>query len=325
MYFLGLDGGGSKTHALIANAAGEALSLGVAGYGNCSGDNFERAFTQYTLAVDSALQQATLNREQIVASGFGLAGYDWPSETEKVQAALDTLGLPGPRRAVNDTIIGLIGGSTEGWGVVVVAGRGENCRGRDRDGHESRTVGDGYLFGDGGGGDWLVLQAIRAVATAWTGRNPPTRLTELLLNHTQTPDVTTLMEGLSLRRIQLDHSAAPLVFEAAAQGDAIALEILEGAGRELGLNAAALSRQLHLEKEAFEVVLVGSIFNGSHPALKESLKRHVLAAAPQARFIRPVGPPVVGAVLLAMEAANITPSPTVRQHLNETTLQLMSR
>lgn len=320
-----MDGGGSKTHALIASVEGEALSLGVAGYGNCSGDNFERAFAQYTLAVDSALQQAGLRGEQITASGFGLAGYDWPSETEKVQAALDTFGLGGPRRAVNDTIIGLIGGSTEGWGVVVVAGRGENCRGRDRHGRESRTVGDGYLFGDGGGGDWLVLQSIRAVATAWTGRNPPTRLTELLLNYTHTSDVTTLMEGLSLHRIQLDHAAAPLVFEAATRGDAVALEILEGAGRELGLNAAALSRQLNLENDPFEVVLVGSIFNGSHPALKESLKRHVLATAPHARFIRPIGPPVVGAVLLAMEAAKVTPSAAVRQRLNETTLQLMNR
>lgn len=270
------------------------------------------------------MQRLGLTRGQIAASGFGLAGYDWPSETEKVQTGLESLGLSGPRLATNDTIIGLIGGSTEGWGVVIVAGRGENCRARDRQGRESRTVGDGYFFGDGGGGDWLVLQAVRAVATAWTGRNPPTRLTELLLNYAQMPNVSTLLEDLSLRRIKLDHSAAPLVFEAASQGDAVALRILEDAGRELGLNAAALSRQLNLENEAFEVVLVGGIFNGTHPALRESLQRHVLATAPHARFIRPIGPPVVGAVLLAMEAANIVPSPAVRQRLNETTLQLMS-
>lgn len=323
VYFLGLDAGGSKTHVLIADETGGAIGFGAGGPGNCSGERLAKVLPEYSATIDAALAQAGLAKEQIAASGFGLAGYDWPSETERIQAALKTLGLPEPNRIANDVIIGLYSGSSEGCGVAVVAGAGENVRGRNRAGKEGRTVGDGPFLGDAGGGLWLVSEAVRAVAMAWTGRNPPTLLSDMLLAHTGMGTVAGMLEEMAALRVPVTPALAPMVFEAAAQGDAVALDILQSAGRELGLNAAAVIRQLDLQAEAFDVVLVGSLFNGQPPVLLESLKRHVLQAAPQARFVRPMGPPVVGAVLLAMEAHGISPSAEIRQRLNESTLELM--
>jgi N-acetylglucosamine kinase-like BadF-type ATPase len=90
------------------------------------------------------------------------------------------------------------------------------------------------------------------------------------------------------------------VFEVAAQGDPEALKVIEWAGSELGQMACGVIRQLGLENDPVEVVLIGSLYNG-HPLMAETLRKTVLEVAPGAQIIRLTAPPVVGGVLLALE------------------------
>jgi len=303
-YYLGVDIGATKSHALIADETGQALALGIGGAGNYEVVGYGGLTATLGRITDQALNAAGISKDQLAGAGFGIAGYDWPSERELTLRAIHSLGLSAPLEMMNDTIIGLIAGATEGWGVVVVAGTSNNCRGRDRQGREGRVTGNGPYFGEYGGASELVDRAVEMVARAWTKRGPATRLTEAFIELTGAADAISLLEGMALERFHLPASAAPVVFQVAADGDRVAQEIIEWAGSELGSLAIGVIRQLGFEELDFEVVLTGSLFKGS-PAVTETMAATIHEIAPKARLVRLAAPPVVGGVLLGMEQAGL--------------------
>ena len=177
-YFLGVDVGATKSHALLADEAGRALGLGIGGPGNYETVGYKGLERTLKAIVDEALNTAKLSKARLSGAGFGIAGYDWPAEREPTRQAIETLGLSMPFEFVNDAVIGLLAGTSEGWGVAVVAGTSNNCRGRDRDGREGRITGAGPHMGEYGGASELVGRALQAVSHAWTRRGPATGLTD---------------------------------------------------------------------------------------------------------------------------------------------------
>ena len=169
-------------------------------------------------------------------------------------------------------------------------------------------TGQGLRMGEAAGGFELVDKAIASIALAWTRRGPPTRLTELFVERVGARNTAGLLEGLTLARYRLDASAAPLVFQAAGEGDPVATQLILWAGRELGSLAGGVIRQLGFEALTFEVVLIGSFYDGS-PLLVETMRQAILGVAPGARLVRLTVPPVIGGVLLGMEQAGVSPVP----------------
>jgi len=102
----------------------------------------------------------------------------------------------------------------------------------------------------------------------------------------------------------LNPADARMVFQVAAGGDAVAMDLIRWAGRELGELAKTVIRQLKFEEVDFDLVLIGSMFEGS-PVLSDSMKEIVLPYAPNANFIRASEPPVVGALLLGMDSTGV--------------------
>jgi N-acetylglucosamine kinase-like BadF-type ATPase len=317
-----VDVGGTKTHALVACEDGQAMGLGSTGPGNYEVVGWEGLRLALQACVGEALAAASLSAEQITAAGFGMAGYDWPGEREPTLQAIASLGLTCPTALVNDAVIPLLAGASEGWGVAVVAGTSNNCRGRDRQGREGRAIGCGSDFGENGGAVELLAQAIKLVAAAWTRRGPETALTDAFCRLVGAADAADLLEGLYLRRYRLTPAAAPLVFETAAGGDQVAAELLRWNGRELASLATGVIRQLELEGQEFELILAGSLYDGS-PTMVTAMKEAVHAVAPGAHLVRLQAPPVVGGVLLAMEQAG-KPLRGVRQRLIESSRLLLT-
>lgn len=303
-YFLGVDTGATKTHAMLATAAGEIAGLGEGGCGNHERVGYDglRAVLHSTL--EQALAMAGIRREQIAGAGFGIAGYDWPSERQPTLSAIATLGLACPVEAVNDTIVGLAAGSSQGWGIVVDAGTGNNVRGRDPHGREVQVTGCGAAFGEYGGAYDIVFRAVQMVSYEWYRRGPQTALTPALIRLTGAKDLFDLMEGLSMGNYELDSSVAPLVFTIAAQGDPAAREAIRWVAVEQAETVCGVIRQLQFETIPFECVLIGSTFNGG-PLYLDPLKETILKTAPQAQFVRLEAPPVVGGVLIGMQLAGI--------------------
>lgn len=313
--FLGADIGGTNTRVLLSNDGGGILGFGKAGPGNHESVGYPGLTMALQSAVDDACAEAGLRAEDISAAGLGIGGLDWDSQEPETMRAIRKTGLQCPMRLVNDAILGLLAGTPEGWGVAVVSGTGCNCWGWNRDrtriGH---VTGGGTRMGEGAGATELVARAIQAVAHAWTQRGPSTTLGGALAAFAGAKDVSDLLAGLMEERISVDAAAAPLIFQAAASGDPVAVETVEWGGTELGEMTGAVIRQLGFEDLEFHVVLTGSMFRGS-PALIEAMRRKVHALAPGAHLVRLTVPPVVGAVLLAMEHGGGRPSDPIRSRL----------
>jgi N-acetylglucosamine kinase-like BadF-type ATPase len=314
-YFLGGDIGSSKTHVLIADQNGMAAGFGEGGAGNHETVGYEGFVRALSTASQTASQDAGITLDQISAAGFGVSGYDWPSEKEATYAAVAAAGIRAPFMAVNDAILGLLAGSSEGWGLAVVSGTGCNCRGWDRSRqHEGMVTGNGYMMGEGAGGSELIHRAVQAVSHEWTRRGPATVISQAFIRYVGASSLADLVEGLSQGYYSLDASAAPLVFQAAHEGDQVAIGLVKWAGSELGELAKAVIRQLSFETLTFEVVMVGSMFKGG-PLLIKSMDETIRALAPGARLVPLNAPPVTGAVLLAMEQVHYDPTPEVRKNL----------
>ncbi len=320
-YYLGVDVGGSKCDAVIADNKGQAIGFGRYGAGNYEVVGWDGLRQALHAVTEQALNSAGITGQQLAGAGFGIAGYDWPGERVPHIEAIASLDLSMPYILVNDTLIGLVAGTTEGWGIGVVSGTGANCWGRDKQGREGQMTGGGDNFAEYGGGGDLVHKAIQAVSLAWSKRGPETKLADALLTLTGAPDVTQLLEGLMLGRYTVGASAAPMVFQVAAEGDAVAREAICWAGRELGSLGIGVIRQLSLEALSFEVVQIGSLYKGS-PLLGKTMMDTIHEVAPQARAVRLHVAPVIGAVLLGMESAGIKFAP-LRENLIQTTRNML--
>ncbi len=314
-YYFGIDAGNSKTQGLIADSSGEVLALVNAGSGNWEGIGLESAAAVYQAVLAEALAQAGLRRDQIAAAGYGLAGYDFPSDDARLRPIVAALGLPGPFFLENDALIIFRAGATRPYGVACISGSGSTKAGRARDGRVFRTWGMAADMGDWGGGGDICRRALGAVARAEKGISPPTALTGRLLAHYGAESVTALIERVSARGRDYRIDYTPLVFEAAEQGDPVALEILLEAGEQLAISTNAVIRALDLQDEAFELVLGGSVFNAAFPLMRETLAAHVRRFAPGVEVVRLGAPPVVGAVLAGMDEARLPPDEAVRQRL----------
>jgi N-acetylglucosamine kinase-like BadF-type ATPase len=317
-YFLGADLGGTKTHVMVADAEGQLLGFGESGPGNHETVGYEGFQANLHQATQAALQMAALLPQSIAGSGYGVAGYDWPIEIAPTRKVIDTLGLAGAVEFVNDAELGLLAGSPRMWGVAVVSGTGCNCRGWDATRtHVGRITGGGTEFGEGAGAAELIMRTTQTLSHAWSGRGPATALANAFCQRFHVKDLDELLQGLICHQFSVSAADAPLVFEVARQGDPVALDIVRWAGHELGELACTVIRQLHFEPLDFDVVEIGGMWEGS-PLLSEEMGKLVHAIAPKAHIIQTHEPPVIGAVLLGMQAAGVHPSAEVRSRLIET-------
>lgn len=314
-YFLGVDIGGTKTHTVIADENGNVLGFGHSGPGNHQGVGYEGMLSVLQTGFAQALQTAGLDASQIAGAGFGIAGYDWPSEKLKMEQTVRRMGLACPLGLVNDCIPGLVAGASDGWGVVVVSGTGCNCRGWDASHkREGRVTGYGYHLGEHAGSSELVWKAMQRVAFEWTKRGPATALTPALVEYAGAKNLEDLIEGYTELRYQIGAPAARIIFDVAAGGDQVARDLIRWAGVELGEMANGVIRQLGFEKLEFDVVLSGGMFDGG-PMLVDPMRKTINALAPRARLVRLTVPPVLGAVMIGMEQAGVKATSAIRARL----------
>ena len=304
-YFLGIDVGGTKSDALIASQDGQIVGISKAGCGNWESIGYEGMASVLQQITQQALDDAGLQAGQISGAGFGISGFDWPSQYEQHMEVIRSLGLACPLGLVNDALVGLLAGSDAGWGVAVIAGTGCNCWGLNAGGRVGRVTGEGLLFDEEGGAGTLVTKAIRAISRQWSKRGPETHLTEAFLESKGVKDVLSFLEGLSLQKITWTPEDVRIVFKVADEGDPIAQEIVEWTGERLADLVCGVIRQLELEDKVFDVVKVGSLWK-SGPRLGEAMRRAVHQVAPGAHPLPLLAPPAVGGILLGMQHAGVS-------------------
>src|SRR6266566_4624792 len=177
-YFLGVDGGASKTAALVTDDAGKPLGTGIAGPSNHLRVGIETAARNIERAVNKALVTANVASREIIWAYCGIAGADHPAHRQEVVDSLSVFFPRGNFTVDNDARIALSGAIGFGPGVVVIAGTGSVAVGRNAAGEEARAGGWGPIVGDEGSGYAIARGGLAGVLCQFDGRGPATTMTE---------------------------------------------------------------------------------------------------------------------------------------------------
>jgi N-acetylglucosamine kinase-like BadF-type ATPase len=234
-----------------------------------------------------------------------LAGISHPIHFHAVKQALDVALGVKDLELVTDAQAALVGALDGQPGVVIIAGTGSIALGVNRAGEMVRSGGWGPELSDEGSGYDIARRALRAVAAAFDGRSPSTKLSELIfrrLGVETAADLPGVIYSSNRDPVEIA-SLAELVTEAAQAGDEVATLILSAAGTDLGHLAVSVIERLRMASCAFRIALVGSVFKAGEP-LMAALRKRVLAVAPNAELGPPLFPPTVGAARLAQSLAS---------------------
>jgi glucosamine kinase len=253
--YLGIDGGGTKTRAVVVDAAGVECGSATAGCSNYKVVGVETAARHLMAAADEAWQ--TAGSGELAAAWAGLAGVD--GEADLVLITPHLRGLAATMRVTNDAEL-LLAALPDEIGIALIAGTGSIAFGRNAAGATARAGGWGHLLGDEGSGYTLGQQALISALRAADGRGQPTRL----LGDILTAWGAASAEELADRHYREENKAiladlAPVVRQAARAGDAVAQRIMRRGARELGLAAATLARRLELGGAPLAIALGGSL------------------------------------------------------------------
>jgi N-acetylglucosamine kinase-like BadF-type ATPase len=311
---LGVDGGNSKTDAVLADATGRVVAS-VRGPGS-SPDTLGLEGTVRLLdgLIGEVRAHATAAgyRPDIGYATFFLAGLDNEAEEEAAREAFRAAGWARELHAANDTLAVLHAG--RGSGIALVCGAGINAIGVTRDGRRAGYPALGDLTGDWGGGVDVGREALRAAVRAGDRRGPATTLTRRVPETLEYPTAEDVAFAIFHRRARpaILHALAPVVFAECTAGDEVSTAIVDRLARELSDMALGLVRRLAMAGTDFDVVLGGGILQARHPRLLAGLERGIRAEAPGAVLVPLEVPPVAGAILFGGRALGWPPEAEVR-------------
>ncbi|MBN1287082.1 MAG: hypothetical protein JXB47_16900 [Anaerolineae bacterium] len=290
---MGIDGGGSTVRALITDPGhviySQAQDAGV----NPLVVGVQPAAQRVQAVIRRALDEAGLKPADIAVVGIAIPG-GLPAWTADTVHAV----LPGARvLIIGDAEIALVGARGARRGVVILAGTGSVACAIDDAGARFTAGGRGYRLGDEGSGYWLGKEAIRRSLRAIDGTGPPTCLTEAVFAAAHAASASDLVQWA----YHVDPAAiarlAPLTLEAAAAGDAVAHTIVEEGARELALTCRAVMERAHMGRE--HIAFAGGLLTTPNPLSRRLCELLGLQTIPMPRH-----PPVMGAALLALDAAS---------------------
>ncbi|MFC1889571.1 N-acetylglucosamine kinase, partial [Thermodesulfobacteriota bacterium] len=178
-YVLGLDAGGTKTACLVASTEGAITGRGESGPANFQSCGRVSARYEMSEAINGAIASAAIDRSEVVAAYYGVAGADRDADFETIREILEPINPATDWEIENDSIVGLRAGTPDGVGIGLVAGTGMNAIGRNDRGGRKRVGGLGRFSGDFGAAFDLVEYGLFCAMRGHDGRGDPTILYDL--------------------------------------------------------------------------------------------------------------------------------------------------
>ncbi|HHV54537.1 MAG TPA: hypothetical protein GXX55_03705 [Firmicutes bacterium] len=302
-YFLAIDGGQSKTLALIADEAGHIYGCGKGGPSNHlhQAGAIERCRESLQQAILGAAAEAKLdlNQTRFTCAGLGLTGVSSiVPELVKGMVSVDTIAMEGD--AVT-TWLAATGGAP---GAIIIAGTGSIAFAQNQAGERAVAGGWGYIMGDEGSGYWVAREALAAACRGQDGRGAATVLQALLPRAAGLADLWELHRRVYSQEWGRSDIArlAPAVCEGAKQGDAVAVGIIRAAARELARAAVAVLRKTGMDTDG-EVFAAGGLFECE--ILLRMVEEETCLLLPKVTVKKSQFPPVVGSLFLAYQAVGV--------------------
>ncbi len=247
---LGVDGGGSKTAALVASLD-DSGQLHILGRGLGGSSNLRLASKQQSLAslnqaVDEALDEANLQGQTTDYAVLALAGSTFSDVHDAVARWAQKRNLSSHVEIIHDADPVLASGVDSGRGIALIIGTGSVAIGINTERVTVTLGGWGHLFGDKGSGFDLGCKALSAVAEATDGTGPRTIMCELVLDRLEISEPRCILQKVSATGdVRREVAAlAPVVLDAAALQDKVACDIVRDAVAEAVKLVAAVANKL---------------------------------------------------------------------------------
>ncbi|MFA1821738.1 N-acetylglucosamine kinase [Virgibacillus oceani] len=299
-YVVGIDGGGTKTKALLADETGKVIVSTVAGPSNPNVVKEKELANVFHTLFASLKQRCDDMAENTTSLYAGISGAGNKENEKKILEILTKYFTEHTAIKVEvDAVNALYAGTYGKPGIVQISGTGSITYGKNSQGVVGRVGGWGYLFGDEGSGYDIGRQAVTAALKAYDGRGPETLLLNMLNAHFQLEDPQELIRSIYTSPTP-KHKISPLthiVFQAYKQNDSVAGEIINRTVRNLSLNIIVLHKKLFSSGEKVPIVLSGGIFQEKEiiPSLLEKELNALPLVLPK---MSPAGGALIGAYLM---------------------------
>jgi N-acetylglucosamine kinase-like BadF-type ATPase len=298
IYVIGVDGGGTKTEAALADSEGKILKLVKTGPSNPRNVGIEQCIFNISEAIKK-LKRGKKIRAIFISS---------PALEEEFKSMKNIIlkGLKFREKIEigSDQLVAFRSGTDEKDGLVIISGTGCAVHGW-RGKKESKISGWGWL-NDEGSGFWVGQRGFQAVFKELDGRGPKTFITKLLFQELKLKSKEAILKKIYSKDFVRDVSLISRIVDKAANGgDRIAKNIMIEAGQELAESALTVIKKLDFhhvkrgKKQKFPIVLIGGMFDSK--IVLETVKKEIKKFAPKVKFIQPEVEPVIGAVKLAIE------------------------
>ncbi len=308
---LGIDGGGTRTRAVLLLPSGEVLGTGEAPSSNFNNLGELEAGKNLRKAAEEAFLKAGIPYRAADKAFLGLAGVKSAEDMARMTFVAESsrLATAGAITVRNDLYNALAGGRDGGPGIALIAGTGSNCLGRDDRGQYFMCGGWGWFMDDGGSAMGLSADALRTAARMADGRKPPTRLLASVMSFYDISDPHSLLSRLynekwSPTRIA---SFAPVVMSLSSDGDAAAEQILQRGAESLAELVLTTVTNLQFSHSPRVVLLGGCVRSG--PPYQPMVEKAMLKACPSIVLEDPFGDSLYGAALNSLALTDNTVRP----------------
>lgn len=293
---VGIDGGGTKTRAILADESGERIAEATGEGSAVRPREIERSAGIIAGVVRDVLESGERADVRLRVLCVGVAGVGRESERQALWEALVSHQIAEEVVIETDFAVALEDAFGDGPGVLLIAGTGSSAFGRGPAGASARCGGWGPVIGDEGGGAWIGRRALSVVSAASDGREPETALTGAILTATESSEAPDLIRWAASATPGTLATLAPVVMSVADAGDLRANSIVSLAVEELSLHVRALARQLFTDERAsVPVALTGGLLRKGS-SFRKRLEHRLKSAVPGAHIRVEEVDPARGAV-----------------------------
>src|SRR4030042_5635560 len=302
-YYIGVDGGGTKTQAVLIDANRKIIRRAFAGRSKPSVFEIKTSIQR----IYEVIYKVTLDKLSDMPTCLAIAGlnsqedkknfYNNLFKNKKLSKILAKSSI-----VVNDTVAALRSATVDKNAIVLISGTGSNCWGRNEKGEEAKAGGLDYILSDEGSGYAIGLSILKSVVGAQDGRGPKTVLVDLLfkkLNIKSLDNLNNLVYKKPWNKTDIA-KIAPLAGKAVLLKDDVAKKIIFKAACDLSLMIKAVARRLNLQDKKYIIVTAGSVFK-IQKILCECLEKDILKFSPKAVFVDQKVDSATGADYLAKE------------------------
>ena len=298
-YFLGLDGGGTKTECVLADAEGNVLARSFAGASNPLRAGYTRAWFALSEAGDAVLRRERLRAKDISGVCAGLGGAGRSSVVNRSTTFFERSYPNAAVRVTTDLDVGLEAAFGTGEGILLLAGTGSAAFGRDAGGRIARAGGRGPWFSDEGSAFDIGRSAVRAVALFEEHRGPATALSKKLFSWNDSGNWDVLLDQIAKNADDVFPKLFPVVAQVADKGDAGAREILTAAASSLAELARCVASELGWLERDVPVAQLGGVY-GRSKYFDAEIAAALAKSLPRARVVRVETSPAEAAARMAI-------------------------